>query len=94
MDGFVSNECSRRRFLLAEDIAAAAATPIGPSDKFITQTIVQQPTAVWQPLATMINRDGVQLITNATNIHLAVPTDSCINQNSSKTLMLHPNIMT
>jgi len=46
MDGFVSNECSRRRFLLAEDIAAAAATPIGPSDKFITQTIVQQPTAV------------------------------------------------
>jgi len=30
MDGLVSNECKRRRFLLVEDIAAAAATPIGP----------------------------------------------------------------
>ena len=35
MDGFVSNECRRRRFLLADDIAAAAATPIGPSHKYI-----------------------------------------------------------
>jgi len=30
IDGFVSNEWRRRRFLLVEDIAAAAATPIGP----------------------------------------------------------------
>ena len=34
IDGFVSNECRRRRFLLVEDIAAAAATPIGPWHRF------------------------------------------------------------
>lgn len=32
MDGFVSNEWSRLRFFPEDDIAAAAATPIGPKE--------------------------------------------------------------
>jgi len=68
MDGFVSNECRRRRFLLAEEIAAAAATPIGPLDKFITPTLAQQLTAVLQLLATfatMMKKNKVRLYYSA-----------------------------